>query len=658
MASFLFGSAVEKRVLGDFEVGETLGEGMTSKVKCGKHKRTGQLVALKIMDPDTFKSREVQRELEILRYFGEPQNRHPNVSGLVTVLHDVDFPSKHGEKSSYLVRRVSVIVTEYMDSGDLFSYLSSGIPFNEETARAVFQQVVRGLSHLHKHGVVHLDLKPENILLGKNGIVKIADFGLSEVVKPLRTSKHGKKSRRQRLVGSHCDRASEHASGARSVAGGGSRRSHRRVVSSFADMRTVASLTSLSSINSSASLDSSPSPSPSPLVHLFPPNSRFGGANAIPSSGASTSASSIGRMPSFSLSSYDEGGGQLLTVKASLGDGIYDLDATPQPNPDALSPEHDEQLFAAITKGKTRRAAASDADIDAAVAAAATRSLSGESTRGGSMNTTSTGASTSASLRGSHSVSNLLSMYNSTHASHQTEGHRNHFGERHHMGAKTVSYNSISSLDSDGSIASRGSESRSVARFKTPKLVVNSRSGTLSYQAPEVAKGRYCGSKADVYSLGVVLHVMLFGVLPYEEGEWIRRRDYYERSALVSDDGSSPGDADTADTDLSSEDELTLVPWTTPNLLQRDVHISEEAKDLLASMLWLGPETRFSLKDVMRHPWVDASRLRGSVQKVAAVVKRREPYVLENRKNQTYMRKARKRGYGPHVVADDDALFL
>mmetsp|Transcript_3690 Transcript_3690/g.8078 ORF Transcript_3690/g.8078 Transcript_3690/m.8078 type:complete len:615 (+) Transcript_3690:844-2688(+) len=612
---FLFkASGAQKRMLGEFEVGETLGEGMSSKVKCGKHSKTGQLVALKIMDPKIFKTREVQRELEILRYFGEPQNRHPNVSGLVTVLHDVEFCSKHGAKSSYISKRVSVIVTEYMDSGDLFSYLSSGIPFNEETACAVFQQVVRGLSHLHKHGVVHLDLKPENILMGKNGIVKLADFGLSEVVKPLRTRSRNGKSRRPRLISADV-RASEHQSGARSVSGSSSgyRSRRRRLPSGYNDIRTVASLTSLESMNSSnASLDS-PSPSPSPLVNFFPPNSKLG------------SSPSMGRMPSLSLSSFDEAG-HLVSAKLSLGgDGIYDMDtntssgSTSNEGSVVPNPEDDEQLLAAISKGRTRQGSTSEPDFQDFDSAAKSQRI-----------------------HESMSLNNLSSLHHSSSISR--------------MGAKTASYHSMSSLDSDGSVNSHGSGSRSVARYKTPKLVVNSRSGTLSYQAPEVAKGRYCGSKADVYSLGVVLHVMLFGVLPYEEGEWIRRRDFYERLGRVSDDSGSPGDVD-SDGDLQTEDDLTLVPWTLPNLLQRDVTISDEARDLLSSMLYLSPETRFSLKDVMRHPWVDASRVRGSVQKVAAVVKRREPYVLENRKNQTYMRKARKRGYGPHVMSDE-ALFL
>jgi len=43
----------------------------------------------------------------------------------------------------------------------------------------IFLQIIAGLQHVHKHGLLHRDLKPANIFMSKEGIIKIGDFGLS-----------------------------------------------------------------------------------------------------------------------------------------------------------------------------------------------------------------------------------------------------------------------------------------------------------------------------------------------------------------------------------------------------------------------------------------------------------------------------------------------
>ena len=54
---------------------------------------------------------------------------------------------------------------------------------SELEARRFFQQVVSGVEYCHWRRVVHRDLKPENLLLDGDGSVKIADFGLSNVMR-------------------------------------------------------------------------------------------------------------------------------------------------------------------------------------------------------------------------------------------------------------------------------------------------------------------------------------------------------------------------------------------------------------------------------------------------------------------------------------------
>jgi len=66
-----------------------------------------------------------------------------------------------------------------MESGSLSSIIKKFGAFREEVVAIFIRQVLQGLCYLHAQGIVHRDIKGDNILTNKDGIVKLADFGIA-----------------------------------------------------------------------------------------------------------------------------------------------------------------------------------------------------------------------------------------------------------------------------------------------------------------------------------------------------------------------------------------------------------------------------------------------------------------------------------------------
>lgn len=71
------------------------------------------------------------------------------------------------------------IVLEYMENGSLAQFVKRFGSLSETLVAMYITQVLRGLAYLHEQGVLHRDVKGANILTTKDGLVKLADFGVA-----------------------------------------------------------------------------------------------------------------------------------------------------------------------------------------------------------------------------------------------------------------------------------------------------------------------------------------------------------------------------------------------------------------------------------------------------------------------------------------------
>ena len=153
--------------IGNYIIGETLGKGSFGKVKLATHEVTEHKVAVKILNRQKIKSsqmdKKIKREITVLKLF-----RHPHIIRLYDVM----------ETTTDIF-----MIMEFINRGELFDYIVQNGKLTESAARRFFQQIVSGVEYCHHYQVAHRDLKPENLLLDSELNVKIADFGLSNLMK-------------------------------------------------------------------------------------------------------------------------------------------------------------------------------------------------------------------------------------------------------------------------------------------------------------------------------------------------------------------------------------------------------------------------------------------------------------------------------------------
>lgn len=148
--------------LKDFQLGDCLGRGAFGSVYRALNWGTGATVAvkqIKLADLPKSELRVIMLEIDLLKNLD-----HPNIvkyHGFVKTLETLN------------------IILEYCENGSLHSISKNFGRFPENLVALYMSQVLHGLLYLHDQGVIHRDIKGANILSTKNGLVKLADFGVA-----------------------------------------------------------------------------------------------------------------------------------------------------------------------------------------------------------------------------------------------------------------------------------------------------------------------------------------------------------------------------------------------------------------------------------------------------------------------------------------------
>lgn len=147
------------------------GQGQYGRVFCARPRQGGDLVALKELPAERFPTQNLLRELRHLLTLN-----HPNITRC--------YALEHAREGRYLV-------LEYCEGGtlrELIDQVEQGLWLPVKQVLGFVDQILAGLDHAHRQGVIHCDVKPENILLKptpQGWQLKLTDFGIARHSQPL-----------------------------------------------------------------------------------------------------------------------------------------------------------------------------------------------------------------------------------------------------------------------------------------------------------------------------------------------------------------------------------------------------------------------------------------------------------------------------------------
>ncbi|VAH37465.1 unnamed protein product [Triticum turgidum subsp. durum] len=155
----------KSKTLGNkYMLGDEIGKGAYGRVYKGLDLENGDFVAIKQVSLENIPQEDlniIMQEIDLLKNLN-----HKNIVKYLGSL----------KTNSHLH-----IILEYVENGSLANIIKPNKfgPFPESLAAVYIAQVLEGLVYLHEQGVIHRDIKGANILTTKEGLVKLADFGVA-----------------------------------------------------------------------------------------------------------------------------------------------------------------------------------------------------------------------------------------------------------------------------------------------------------------------------------------------------------------------------------------------------------------------------------------------------------------------------------------------
>jgi serine/threonine protein kinase len=150
------------QTIGDYDLLDKVAEGGMGSIYKARHRRSGQVVAVKVMTAAMIHNPVLLKRFE-QEFRAASRLNHPNI------VRALDYGEEAG---------IPYLVMEFVDGESLGQKLERDGPLPEAEAIRLIAQVAQGLHRAHKQKLVHRDVKPDNILLTADGQAKLADLGL------------------------------------------------------------------------------------------------------------------------------------------------------------------------------------------------------------------------------------------------------------------------------------------------------------------------------------------------------------------------------------------------------------------------------------------------------------------------------------------------